>query len=264
MKSKLLCLVILVSFPPIAGAQEVFSVQLVGDEAVLARIQAESKSFLGRPFVLTGGISVSTYYNYGYGDADTTHYSFRFQEVIKSSPIELGGDCHLYLRRSNGTSVIDSIIEKSGGSPSKLVVSRVKAILNPNRFEGGSSSDLFELIDIQFYSKESSQWSPWVFASVEKRREAKAVDEYARAEKEYQKRKLDAEVLKKQEQLRRAQERTRTWKDVSGSFSVEAEFKGMLNSVVRLKRVDDGKEVAVDIERLSDEDKDWIKRLRSQ
>jgi len=50
----------------------------------------------------------------------------------------------------------------------------------------------------------------------------------------------------------------RTWKDATGKFSVEAEFSGVVQGNVRLRKAD-GSEVAVPLERLSQEDQEWVK-----
>jgi hypothetical protein len=50
----------------------------------------------------------------------------------------------------------------------------------------------------------------------------------------------------------------RTWTDLSGQFKVEAEFKGMANGVVRLKKRD-GSIKKIPLEKLSKEDQDWIR-----
>jgi SLA1 homology domain 1, SHD1/PEGA domain len=50
---------------------------------------------------------------------------------------------------------------------------------------------------------------------------------------------------------------TRTWNDATGAFSVEAQFAGVEDGKVKLKRAD-GKTVAVPLDRLSKEDQDFV------
>jgi hypothetical protein len=52
---------------------------------------------------------------------------------------------------------------------------------------------------------------------------------------------------------------TRTWSDSTGAFSVEAEFAGVEDGKVKLRKAD-GKTVSVPLDRLSKEDQDFIAR----
>lgn len=54
----------------------------------------------------------------------------------------------------------------------------------------------------------------------------------------------------------------RTWKTADGSFSVEAEYVYFGNGKVKLRRLDNGKEILVEREILSDDDKAWIDERR--
>lgn len=49
----------------------------------------------------------------------------------------------------------------------------------------------------------------------------------------------------------------RTWTDVTGRFSIEAEFAGVIGNTVRLRKAD-GDKVEVSIGRLSEADREWI------
>jgi len=53
-------------------------------------------------------------------------------------------------------------------------------------------------------------------------------------------------------------EEARTWTDVSGAFRVEAEFAGISDNAVQLKKAD-GKRISVPLDRLSKEDQDWVR-----
>jgi hypothetical protein len=55
---------------------------------------------------------------------------------------------------------------------------------------------------------------------------------------------------------------SRTWTDLSGKFSVEAEFAGMTDEIVSLKKKD-GTVVKVPLDRLSEEDAKWIKNIHT-
>lgn len=53
----------------------------------------------------------------------------------------------------------------------------------------------------------------------------------------------------------------RTWTDASGAFAIEATFRGIIGGTVRLER-EDGKMIEVPLERLSNDDQEWIKSRR--
>lgn len=54
----------------------------------------------------------------------------------------------------------------------------------------------------------------------------------------------------------------RTWTSAKGQFSLDAKLVSFANGKVTLERRD-GKEVKVEIERLSESDKDFVERWRS-
>jgi uncharacterized protein (TIGR03067 family) len=64
------------------------------------------------------------------------------------------------------------------------------------------------------------------------------------------------------EEARRFLERIREWVDVSGRFSVDAEFRGIIGSQVRLLRISDGETITVPLSRLSEADQRWIESRR--
>ena len=49
----------------------------------------------------------------------------------------------------------------------------------------------------------------------------------------------------------------RTWTDSTGKHKTEARFRGILNGMVRLEKVD-GKDTTLPLERLSDADREWV------
>lgn len=54
----------------------------------------------------------------------------------------------------------------------------------------------------------------------------------------------------------------RLWKDVSGKFSVEATFNGVVNKTDVLLKKADGSTAKVPIEKLSEEDRQWLKERK--
>jgi hypothetical protein len=63
-------------------------------------------------------------------------------------------------------------------------------------------------------------------------------------------------------EARQLLERIRNWVDVSGRFTVEAEFCGLNGSEVRLRRISDGETITLPLSQLSEADRRWIERRR--
>jgi len=61
----------------------------------------------------------------------------------------------------------------------------------------------------------------------------------------------------------KAEVESRTWTDASGEYQIEAEFVNMTAGKVKLKKVD-GTTVTLPIDKLSDEDREWIKKRSRQ
>jgi len=227
----------------------------MGDETLAARVKASPRDYLNRTIVMTGGIRIHDYYNWGYKDAQESHYSLRFQEVISDPPQKLGDDCTLYLNRKLGGNaakqIVDKIIESTTNSDWKRI--RVKVMLDASRFED-HGWDLLEVLDVQFATRDGKEWEPWIMDALkEKQREARLADDKAA---DVEKERL-AEQKRKQEAERLAAD-TRVWKDASGKFSVEAQYAGLLSGKVRLRKAD-GQEIVIELMKLSDADREWLK-----
>jgi hypothetical protein len=55
----------------------------------------------------------------------------------------------------------------------------------------------------------------------------------------------------------------RTWTDATGNYKVEAEYRGIINGMVILKKKD-GKIIKLPMEKLSEQDQKWLKQLGKQ
>jgi uncharacterized cupin superfamily protein len=203
---------------------------------------------------MTGGVRVSDYYNYGYGEAKDSHYSLDFYQMIE--PEKVGEDCQLFLRRDFGKKIVDRVVAKTTGKD--LLRARVKVVILPSRYEE-DGWDMFELLDIQFGTADNKNWEPW-FVDAAREADAEAAENAKQAVKDAAKQKLAAQHLAKENE--RAN-RTRTWKDTTGKFSVVAEYSGTANGVVTLRKKD-GKITRVPIERLCDDDRKWLEQRRKE
>jgi hypothetical protein len=247
-------------FPPTLFAQDSQSttkpIKLMGDETTLVHVKADPQSYVGKQLIMTGGIQVSDYYNYGYMDEKDLYYSFDFREAV--TPTKLGESCHLYLRRQNGKTISDTIVAKLATEGSaKMVRVRVKAAFDPEHFEGDGQKqwDMMELLDVQFSAPEGNDWKPW---TLESQRQAAA--ETAMRVKQ------DALDEKREKEKVREQERaalTRSWTDTSGKFSVTAEYSGTAGDKVLLKK-ENGEVVKIPLDKLSELDRKWLEDRRKK
>lgn len=229
-------------------------IKLLGDETQLQKIKAAPQEYVGKPFVMTGGIRVDDYYNFGYNEAQSTHYSLRFEQAL--GPDKIGEDCTLYLRRDVGREIVNKILAKS--DPQKLARIRVKAVIDPAHFEP-NGWDCMELLDVQFSTPDYNGWGPWVIETRKKAAQADDEQERLRLESEAKQRREAAAKAREQDK----RERTRKWTDSTGKFSVVAEYTGTANGTVSLRK-QDGKVIKVPFDRLSEADRKWLESRRTQ
>jgi hypothetical protein len=138
-------------------------VPLVGDETSLVRVKAAPREFIGKQITITCTAEVSDYFNYGYSNASTTHFSLRCQPVDASGQFK-GDDCQVYADRKVSAALVDAVSafqEKT----SKPMICRIRATLDPKRLRGdgdlGSLWSLMELLNWQFLNSDKKTWSDW-------------------------------------------------------------------------------------------------------
>jgi hypothetical protein len=113
-----------------------------------------------------------------------------------------------------------------------------------------------ELIDVQIPKDEN--WTPWMIDLAKQKEEKDKVQAAKKQMEIMEKEKMAMMEKKKKLEEERRIAQTRTWKDNSGKFSIQAEFVGYFNGIVRLKRVSDGVVIKVNLEMLSQECNDWV------
>lgn len=136
----------------------------VGDETSLVRVKAKPEDFLDREFIVSGVIKVSDYFNFGYHDADSSHFSIELEEVGDNG---LAGSeaAHLYVTKLLGQALLDDLaaVEEKGFTGK---AARVTVTLESRRFEGASTWDLLEVVDWQFLTDDRANWKPGAFEGV--------------------------------------------------------------------------------------------------
>lgn len=212
-------------------------------DATLTEIKAAPREYLSAPVVMTGLALIDIYYNYGYRNAERSHYSLSFKQDNSGED-----EVSIYLARNTGQAIAERIIrETASGKPTHI---RIKAMLSSWRYSDGGWDSL-ELIDVQFATTDG--WGPWVIQT-ERKSAAKAAVQIA---KEIEQR--DASVVNRAKEAKSSERlaRTRTWTDSTGQSSIVAEYAGVIGGDVLLRSTT-GKVVRVPIDRLSSKDRTWL------
>ena len=98
----------------------------------IREVGTDQLNFLDKPVAVNGSIDVSSYYNFGYLDAEPTHYSFELQSEA--------GSCHLYMERAKAADLRKQVVEAGGSLKGSFLVVVLKS-----RYEGNSLD--FEILD---------------------------------------------------------------------------------------------------------------------
>jgi len=228
----------------------------VGDETLLTRVKANPQDYLGKVFIICGGVQVDDYYIWApYDDrAKDTHYSLEFREAAKDMESFSGESAHLYLSKQRGKPIMDALMKVAEDTvgPNLYKTVRVKVTLRPEVYARDKHWDLLEVLDVQFGDREKKQWGPWATEQAEKDRIKNFKEAQRRAEQEAEQKAQDQAEQKKA--IRAA--KRRTWK--SGTHSVEAELIKVVRGIVHLQRLDNGQQITIPMEKLSKEDQEFI------
>ena len=122
-----------------------------GNETSLLKVKADPQKFVGKDIVFCGQITASTYYNYGYDNAEKTHYALKCTELPSSG--ERGEDVDLYVSREFSELLVERVSDSQDG-----IIVRLHAKIDPRRYEGADTWDLMELYDWQYYNSNSKKW----------------------------------------------------------------------------------------------------------
>jgi len=137
---------------------EVKVVPLVGDETPLVKVMANPRDYIGKKFIVVGGLRVKNYYNFRYDDAEPTHVSLDLCE-LRADGSQTREDISLYLSRSVSKRIVDAVADAVGkGDRTKLV--RAKVTILRERYADGMHL-MAEMLDWQFRNAEGTGWEPW-------------------------------------------------------------------------------------------------------
>ena len=117
-----------------AAAEKEAQEALWKDTHSIREVETDQLSFLDKPFVMTGSIEVSSYYNWGYRGAESTHYSFDLRNDRKR--------CHAFMERTRATELRKQLLAADGSLKGRFLV-----VISRQRFEKSSGELLLELLD---------------------------------------------------------------------------------------------------------------------
>jgi hypothetical protein len=128
---------------------------------VLTMVEAYPGKYIGKTFVVIGGISIHDYYNYKYENAKGTHISLRFEE-LRLDKSRTGKEMDLYVRREISKNLVEEITKAVGTGPMGRLI-RVKVSILENRYDSRSGI-MAELINWQFLSSDKKSWQNWAIS----------------------------------------------------------------------------------------------------
>ena len=128
------------------------------NETPLVELKAHAERYIGRTFIICGGIMIDDAYTGAYSATQDTYHSLRFVELGKdTTAIGLQDVVHVYLPKRTGNSVVD-VVSKAKG----LRLARVKATIQPDKYAKDKNWQCMEALDVQFNKPDMSGWQPWV------------------------------------------------------------------------------------------------------
>jgi len=138
-------------------------ISLVGDEVSLERIKANVPDYIDRPFVLCGSVRLSDHYNYGYWNAESTHFALQFTP-LGADGVRAGSErAVLYLLRQRGRRLEEQIVRLAEHGIEQAVV-RVRATIVGYRHRAPESWRHMEVLDWQLLNPRTGGWGPWAYA----------------------------------------------------------------------------------------------------
>jgi hypothetical protein len=140
-------------------------IPMVGDEVSVSRLKADPANYVGKPFVLSGGIKVSDSYGFGFANTAADYYSFGLDVAARNGQTD--DSVQVYMKRLDGAALAERVIraEERGRNVSMAV--RLRCIIQPERIDGGleHAIDAIEAFDWQVMS-DGGGWSPWTFETI--------------------------------------------------------------------------------------------------
>lgn len=143
--------------------RDIKSLAMTGEEVSLVRLKGNPQDYIGKDFVLCGGVATSDYYNFGYSEANQTHYSYRFFQVDKDMKVASNESAHVYLPKSIGKGFAERVTQVMEGGANAMVV-RLRCRVDPRRIGSDHEQILSHIGIVDWaYANPEGGWKPWAF-----------------------------------------------------------------------------------------------------
>ncbi|HEY8667830.1 MAG TPA: hypothetical protein VIL86_14275 [Tepidisphaeraceae bacterium] len=129
-----------------------------GDETTLALVKADPKKYVGKEFIVRGGIKTANYYNYGFEGTQDFYYSIRFGEV--GDGLRINDTIHGYLPKKLGQEFMETTAARNGKGHWKFV--QLKVTLTAECFSNDEWHEQVKILDWQFLNQKRTGWTPWL------------------------------------------------------------------------------------------------------
>jgi hypothetical protein len=157
--------------PPAMGRPRVDArvkkVPVTGEETSVSAIKANPGRYIGRTFVLVGGVKASDYYGHGFRDAVGEYYSFTLSELASDGESFLGSTS-VYVPRFDGAALAEMVVKTEQQQGGAALAVRLRCSIRPARIEDGDlryAADSIEATDWQVL-RPGGEWGPWTFESI--------------------------------------------------------------------------------------------------
>lgn len=142
---------------------DIKSLSLTGEEVSLVRLKGNPEDYIGKDFILCGGVATDNYFNFGYSEASQTHYSFRFFQVDKDMRVTSNDMAHVYLPKSIGKGFAERVTQVMEGGANAMVV-RLRCRVDPRRIGSDHDQILSHIGIVDWaYANPEGGWKPWAF-----------------------------------------------------------------------------------------------------
>jgi hypothetical protein len=140
---------------------------VLGDETSIARIKANPQEYIGKDFILVGGISVSDYYNFGFREAAADFYSFRMHTATQRGALT-SDSVAVYVSRFDGTVLAELATKSEEQKGNVLLAVRLRCTIHTNRLQGDTANAVnsIQATDWQVLAPDGNSWMPWTFESI--------------------------------------------------------------------------------------------------
>lgn len=144
------------------GQNEPWLIPYQGDEVALVRVMANPEEYVGKSFIICGGLQINDNYIFSYSDAKDTHYSLLLRAVGKDSVSPGKELAYLYLSKDIGRAIVDVIAGFQAETLHGAKVARARVTLVPRFFAKDKRWNYMEVLDIQFIGADHKGWGPWM------------------------------------------------------------------------------------------------------